>query len=52
MCLRILRGILLSPELLFALKLCWRTAVSSAGVMCEAGAFSRGVNVSEVILSS
>jgi hypothetical protein len=43
MCFKICNGIVLIPELLFALKACCSVLLSSAGVMCCACAVSTGV---------
>jgi hypothetical protein len=45
-CLSTYSGILLNPELLFALKWWWMTEVSSACVMKFAASFLSGVNSS------
>ena len=45
-CFRSYRGMRLSPELLFALKLLLITSVSSVGEMWYCGASVSGVNVS------
>lgn len=45
-CLNSWRGSLLNPELLFALKWCLNTPVSSTFDMCCCWVFARGVKVS------
>jgi hypothetical protein len=51
-CLRISSGILLSPELLFALKLCLSVSVSSAYVMWWVAGSVSGMKQSGGIISS